>query len=76
MKIYEKILALALCAATLCGVLTACGGNPDGGGSNTPTPDGSDAASAITLTVWGSQEDQQMLRDMCDAYAKDNSDKT
>ena len=76
MKIYEKILALALCAATLCGVLTACGGNPDGGGSNAPTPDGSDAASAITLTVWGSQEDQQMLRDMCDAYAKDNSDKT
>ncbi len=26
----------------------------------------------ITLTVWGAQEDQAMLREMCDAYAKAN----
>ena len=30
----------------------------------------------ITLTVWGSQEDQAMLKEMCAAYAAANPDKT
>ena len=29
----------------------------------------------ITLTVWGSQEDQAMLKEMCAAYAAANPDK-
>ena len=80
MKIYKckKILALALSVSILCGVLAACSrGNSHGGGADTGASDGgSNGGGAISLTVWGAQEDQQMLKEMCDAYAKENADKT
>ena len=78
MKIYRKLTALALSIVTLCGALAACtGGDSNGNGTNTDASNnGGDASATISLTVWGSQEDQQMLRDMCDAYAKANGDKT
>ena len=61
-----KFLAIAAAILALCVVFAACGG-PE-------TP--SEQKEKITLTVWGSQEDQAMLKEMCDAYAKENTDKT
>ena len=60
-----KFLAIAAAILALCVVFAACGG-PE-------TP--SEQKEKITLTVWGSQEDQAMLKEMCDAYAKANPDK-
>ena len=75
-----KLTAVALVLCMLGGALTACrrgggdstdtgsnGGSGNGGGSNNGN------SKEITLTVWGAQEDQQMLKEMCDAYAKENS---
>ena len=79
MKIYSKITALALCLTTLCGALAACSRGSSGGdgtGTSKPNNGGTNTGSAITLTVWGAQEDQQMLKEMCDAYAKENPGKT
>ena len=74
MKFIIKLTALALSLATLGGALAACsrGGSGDGDG----TGGGSDSGGkkTVTLTVWGAQEDQQMLKEMCDAYAKENTD--
>ncbi len=81
MKVYIKLTAIALCLAALCGVLGACArGGSDGEGTGTG-PSGNNggnsaAGKTVTLTIWGSQEDQQMLKEMCDAYAKENPDKT
>ena len=73
MKYIQKVLALSLALATLGGALTACGPSGDAGGENGGQSGGQ---STITLTIWGAQEDQQMLKEMCDAYAKENTDKT
>ena len=72
-----KLTAVALVLCMLGGALAACrrgggdstdtGSNGNGGGSNNGN------SKEITLTVWGAQEDQQMLKEMCDAYAKENS---
>jgi arabinogalactan oligomer/maltooligosaccharide transport system substrate-binding protein len=76
MKKYSKVIAILLSLAALCGLATACtGGKTDGEGSGTNAPNGS-ASAAVTLTIWGSQEDQQMLKEMCDAYARENPEKT
>ena len=79
MKRYSKLTALVLCLTTLCGVLAACsrgGSEGDGTDSGSANNGGSASGKTITLTIWGSQEDQQMLKEMCDAYAKENPDKT
>ena len=82
MKLYNKrkiLTALTLCLSLLCGALSACSrGDSDGKETGTGSGNNSsgNATAAITLTVWGAQEDQQMLKEMCDAYAKENPDKT
>lgn len=77
MKFIIKLTALALSLATLGGALSACrrGGTDDIDGGGTGSADNG-GSKTITLTVWGAQEDQQMLKEMCDAYAKENTDKT
>ena len=78
MKRYSKLTALVLCLTTLCGVFAACsrgGSEGDGTDSGSANNGGSASGKTITLTIWGSQEDQQMLKEMCDAYAKENPDK-
>lgn len=78
MKIYSRFIALALSIVTLCGAFSACTrGDSNGGGTDTGGSDGGGSSSAaIPLTIWGAQEDQQMLKEMCDAYAKENPNKT
>ncbi len=63
-----KILALIVAVLALCFALVAC--------NNNPTPDPDDGPKEkVTLTVWGSEEDQEMLKEMCAAFAAANPDK-
>ena len=73
---YRRILPALLCLALLCGGLTACSrGGSDQGESGLGNSNGNTGnKKQITLTVWGAQEDQQMLKEMCDAYAEENPD--
>ena len=76
MRYMKRITAAALTLALLGGALAACrrgSGSTDSDGTDTQGQGGKET---VTLTVWGAQEDQQMLKEMCDAYAKENSDKT
>ena len=61
-----KILAIIAAMLVLCVALVACGNNNGGDPQN---------KEKVTLTVWGSQEDQEMLKEMCAAYAAANPDK-
>ena len=61
-----KILAIIVAMLVLCVALVACGNNNGGDPQN---------KEKVTLTVWGSQEDQEMLKEMCAAYAAANPDK-
>ena len=61
-----KILAIIVAMLVLCVALVACGNNNSGDPQN---------KEKVTLTVWGSQEDQEMLKEMCAAYAAANPDK-
>ena len=60
----SKLLSLIAAILVVCLSLVACGGGQD-----------DDNKEKITLTVWGSQEDQEMLKEMCAAYAAANPDK-
>ena len=83
MKLSIKITALALSLILLCGalcsLLSACsrGGSEEDGTGTGPSNNNNNAGNKkqVTLTVWGAQEDQKMLKEMCDAYAKENADK-
>ena len=46
------------------------------GGDEEQTSAPASSGEKITLTVWGSQEDQAMLKEMCNAYAAANPDKS
>ena len=69
MKFMIKLTVLALSLAILAGVFSSCRRGDDGTGNQ-------GSKETVTLTIWGAQEDQQMLKEMCEAYAKENSDKT
>jgi arabinogalactan oligomer/maltooligosaccharide transport system substrate-binding protein len=67
-----KILALVLVALMVLSLtLVACNPTNDNNGNGNGTGDGG-AKTKYTLTVWGSQEDQAMLKEMCAAYAAAN----
>ena len=65
-----KILAIIAAMLVLCVALVACGNSNNSGDSGEPQN-----KEKVTLTVWGSQEDQEMLKEMCAAYAAANPDK-
>ena len=73
MKYMIKLTAWAVALTTLVGLFAACGRGGDGDNTDTGA---SGEKETVTLTVWGAQEDQQMLKEMCEAYAKENTDKT
>ena len=60
-----RLLYLVVAVLALCMVFAACNGQTDNGGDK----------EKVTLTVWGSQEDQEMLKEMCAAFAAANPDK-
>ena len=66
----KKIITILALLALVCGVVFAGG---DDEKSSTPA---ASSGERITLTVWGSQEDQAMLKEMCNAYAAANPDKS
>ena len=61
-----RLLYIVVAVLALCMVFAAC---VDNSGNNSGNKE------KITLTVWGSQEDQEMLKEMCAAYAAANPDK-
>ncbi len=65
MKLSIKLTALCLSLVLLASLTTACGrvGKDD---------EGDGGGNSYTLTIWGAQEDQAMLKKMCNAYAKAN----
>ena len=65
----SKILSIIAAILLVCMALVGCGGgNKDNTGDDSKKE-------KVTLTVWGSQEDQEMLKEMCAAYAAANPDK-
>ena len=81
----KKQISLAM-AAVMALSLAACGGSPSSesaatsdGADSTATSEaaGGEAASwgDVTLTMWGAEEDQTMLREMADAFIAENADK-
>jgi arabinogalactan oligomer/maltooligosaccharide transport system substrate-binding protein len=69
MKKFTKITLTFLAFFLFAGFLCSCGGNQ---GTN---PGGNNKKDKITLTVWGAENDQAMLKEMCAAYAEANPDK-
>ena len=74
MKFIIKLIAAALSLTLLGGALSACGRG--GSGDNEKESGGGSGQKTVTLTVWGAQEDQQLLKEMCNEYAKQNPDTT
>ena len=66
MKI-SRIIATRLAVMMLLLAFVSCGGDK-------PATDNTNKEK-VTLTVWGSAEDQEMLKEMCAAYAAANPDK-
>ncbi len=72
MKQRIQFMVLLLTVTLLSGSLTACrSGGGDGDGTTTGNGENGNKKQ-VTLTVWGAQEDQAMLKEMCNAYAKAN----
>ncbi|MBR5668751.1 MAG: extracellular solute-binding protein [Spirochaetales bacterium] len=67
----KKIIPILLILAIVCFVSCSKKETATQAAATTATASGE----KITLTVWGSQEDQAMLKEMCAAYAAANPDK-
>ena len=65
-----RILSLAIAMLMLVLAFAACSNNNNAGNTNN-----NGEKTKVTLTVWGSQEDQAMLKEMCEAFAAANPDK-
>ncbi len=67
----KKLIALGLIGVM--GLSIAACGKKDDNGGNKQT--GEAKKEDVTLTLWGAEEDQTMLREMCDAFIAANKDK-
>ncbi len=72
MKFIIKLMSFALALTILGGLLTSCGG----GGTSNDAGGNSGDKKKIKLTIWGAQEDQALLKEMCAAYAEANPQNT
>ena len=63
-----KIFAIIAAILVLCLALGSCGGGKE-------EENGGEQKTKITLTVWGAEEDQEMLKAMCASFAEANPDK-
>jgi arabinogalactan oligomer/maltooligosaccharide transport system substrate-binding protein len=66
-----RILSLVIALLMLVTVFAACNQNNSDENKNQNNGE----KTKVTLTVWGSQEDQEMLKEMCAAFAAANPDK-
>ena len=66
-----RILSLVIALLMLVTVFVACNQNNSDENKNQNNGE----KTKVTLTVWGSQEDQEMLKEMCAAFAAANPDK-
>ena len=77
-KLVNIVAAILVFTLTLF-AFVGCNGNNNDKGNTGDTGDTGDTGNVkkekITLTVWGSQEDQEMLKAMCAAYAAANPEK-
>lgn len=64
-RIFSALLVLIMCL----GAFAGCSGSGD---NSTTDNQSSGDRPKITLTVWGAEEDQAMLKEMCAAYAAAN----
>ena len=55
---------------------TGSGSAADSSAASSNGGDYTGSGEAVNLTVWGPQEDQELLKQMCDAFAAANPDKT
>ena len=67
MRKNNRFISFILIAALLT-VFVSCSTKNENEGNQGNTPQGG----SYTLTVWGAEEDQEMLKEMCDAFAKAN----
>ncbi len=72
MKKVTRILSLLLCAVMLLGMFAGCAANNAAGNTNGNNNNNTGNGQKFTLTIWGAQEDQAMLKEMCAAYAAAN----
>ncbi len=73
MKIFKKIISLALVLVMFALMLVSCNDdNNTGNDGNTPAGDNNGAKTKVTLTIWCSAADQAMTKAMCAAYAAAN----
>ena len=66
-----RILSLAIAMLMLVMAFAACNSNNNANNNNNNNGE----KTKVTLTVWGAQEDQAMLKEMCEAFAAANPDK-
>lgn len=64
----KKLLVLGLAGIMAVAGFTGCGGSKGG-------DKGEDGKKAVALTVWGAEEDQELLQGMIDNFKKENKDK-
>lgn len=87
-KLFTAITSIALAGVMLAGCSSNSGsdssstadgssaaGNSSSAGDSSAAGDSTAGGDAVNLTVWGSQEDQEMLKKMCDEFAAANPDK-
>lgn len=72
MKKFMKAMCLIMALLMCVGVFAACSGSTGDGDTTNDTGADSGTKKKYTLTVWGAQEDQAMLKEMCEAYAAAN----
>lgn len=80
-KIMTAIASMAMAGVMMVGCSSSNGGSTaDSGSSSSAADNGANSTSGsgetVSLTVWGPQEDQELLKQMCDAFAAANPDKT
>lgn len=75
-KIMTAIASVAMTGVMLAGCSSSNGGSSAAGNDSAAGNAGAAAESTdVSLTVWGPQEDQEILKQMCDEFAAANPDK-
>lgn len=71
----KKLLALGMTCVTMLSMVACGGSNSSSGSTSTSGGDGETTEiKNVTLVMWGAEEDQDMLREMCDAFIELHKD--